>query len=176
MSADSGQFILIGTVSSQIDFSDIEQAIYDGKSGGDALSILGTAGADHFALTPGAANDAGTLSMDLTLPLTFQNLGSGGTLKVQGNGGGDTLTYYGTATNDNFTVNASGSGPLVNLNSRISVFAIVDNLTLEGLGGDDVLTLLPAVQNSPFSVITFNGGGQASPSVRRRQAGQLHRR
>ena len=75
-----------GTVAN-VALTDIESFIYDGQAGGDKFTMVGTSVANAFTLTPGAANDAGTLSMDSTLPVTFQNLGTSGQVVVNGKGG-----------------------------------------------------------------------------------------
>src|SRR5262249_2021382 len=109
-----------GTVAN-VSLTSIESLIYDGQSGGDTFTIVGPPGANAFTLTPGAANDAGTLSMDSALPVTFQNLATSGQVVVKGNGGADSLVYNGTAANDGFVINSSALGGQVNLNARVPV-------------------------------------------------------
>jgi hypothetical protein len=51
----------------------------------------------------------------------------------------------------------------VNLNSRLVLNTTgVEILTLNGLAGDDIFTLVPAISASVYSTINLNGGGQAS--------------
>jgi hypothetical protein len=152
-----------GTVAS-VSLTDIESFIYDGQSGGDTFTMVGTPGANAFALTPGAANDAGTLSTDSTLPVTFQNLGTSGQVVVNGNGGSDALVYNGTAANDVFTIASSGaSGGQVNLNARVPVLTQnIPTLSLEGLAGDDAFTLVPTIATSPYTTLNLDGGATAS--------------
>jgi hypothetical protein len=155
-----------GTVAN-VTFTNIESFLYDGQSGGDTFTVVGTLGANAFTLTPGAARDAGTLSMDSTLPVTFQNLGaSGGQVVVKGNGGADSLVYNGTAANDTFTIANSTSpvvGGQVNLNASVPVFtANVATLSLEGLAGDDNFTLVPTIAGNPYTTLNLDGGATAS--------------
>jgi hypothetical protein len=148
-----------GAMSSVIDIAAIEHLVYDGEGDGDTLNILGTAGDDLVTHTAGAGNDEGTFRVNTTLALAYQNLGLGagaGVLNVDAGGGsGDEFVYVGTALGDTFTVNAAGA---VALNARLSVaIASVNVLTLEGGGGDDKFTLLPAISASPYDVINFTG-------------------
>ena len=79
---------------------------------------------------------------------------------VDGGDGADTLVYTGTEANDLFTIGNAGD---VKLNSRVSVNTTgVEILTLEGLGGDDTFTLVPAISGMGYTTINLNGGSQAS--------------
>jgi hypothetical protein len=128
--------------------------------------MVGTSAANVFKLTPGAATDAGTLAMDSTLPVTFQNLGAGGQVVVNGNGGADALIYYGTAANDTFTIAASTSpvvGGQVNLNNQVPLFTTgIQTLTLEGVAGNDIFTLLPTIATDPYTTLNLHAGTPAS--------------
>jgi hypothetical protein len=164
-SANSGTLGVVnsnGTVTN-VTITDIESFIYDGQSGGDTFTMVGTPGANAFTLTPGAANDAGTLSMDSTLPVTFQNLGTSGQVVVNGNGGADSLVYNGTAANDAFGIDTSAVGGKVTLNGRVPVLtANIPTLSLEGLAGDDTFTLVPTIATSPYTTLNLDGGATAS--------------
>jgi hypothetical protein len=121
---------------------------------------MGTSGDDTIVLTPGANDQAGTFQVNSLLALSYQNLGTGGSLTVNGDVGTDTLVYNGTPNNDAFTIGVAGQ---VNLNSRLVVNTTgVEILTLNGFGGDDTFTLVPAVSASPYQTMNLNGGGQAS--------------
>jgi hypothetical protein len=153
-----------GTVAN-VTISDVESMVYDGQTGNDSFTMVGTSAADSFTLTPGAANDAGTLSMDSTLPVTFQNLGATGKVIVNGNGGADSLVYNGTAANDAFTIasNSSPAGGKITLNARVPVITTaIPTLALEGLAGDDTFTQVPTIAASPYSTLQLDGGTQAS--------------
>jgi hypothetical protein len=97
------------------------------------------------------------------LALSYENLGAGASLTVDGGGGTDTLTYDGTANNDSFTVNSGVGGGTVQLNARLLLSTPnVESLALEGFGGDDSFALLPALSASPYTLLCFRGGAQAS--------------
>ncbi len=152
-----------GTVAN-ITFTNIENFLYDGQAGGDTFTMVGTTGANAFTLTPGTANDAGALSMDSTLPVTFQRLGTIGQVVVNGFGAADSLLYNGTAANDTFTVSSSTLGGQINLNARVPVFtANIPTLSLEGLAGDDTFTLVPTIGGTnPYTTLNLDGGATAS--------------
>jgi hypothetical protein len=138
----------------------IEAVSYDGQGDNDSLTVEGTGGADTIVHMPGANDQAGSFQVNSLLALSYQNLGSGGSLTADGGSDTDTLVYTGTAANDVFTVGTAGQ---VNLNSRLVVNTTgVEELTLEGLAGDDIFTLVPAISDSVYPTINFNGGGQAS--------------
>lgn len=153
----------LASLTSPIGFTGIEELLYDGEADGDSLTIVGTAGANTFTATPGAAPDAGTLAVDGTLPIAYQNLGPTGQVNVTGNGGSDTLVYNGTAVNDLFTINAGGGGGVVTLNSQLPINTTgVGTLRAAGFAGDDTFTLVPAISGSPYAILILNGGAQAS--------------
>ncbi|HEX4794745.1 MAG TPA: hypothetical protein VH370_13175 [Humisphaera sp.] len=152
-----------GTIAN-VSFTNIENFIYDGQSGGDTFTMVGTSGANAFTLTPGATNDTGTLSMDGALPVTFQKLGTSGQVVVNGNGGADSLIYNGTAANDAFVINSSAVGGQVNLNASVPVLTQnIQTLSLEGLAGDDTFTLVPTIGGTnPYTTLNLDGGATAS--------------
>ena len=112
--ADGGTLDLT-SLSSTVTINTIETLTYDGQNDNDTLTVVGTAGNDVIVHNPGANNQAGSFSVNSLLPLSYQNLGSGGSLTANGGAGGtnDTLVYNGTASNDSFTIGAAGQ---VNLN------------------------------------------------------------
>jgi hypothetical protein len=166
--ASAGGGALAVSSGTALTFSNLQSFVYDGQAGGGLFTLVGTAAANLFKLTPGAASDAGILSMDSTLPVTFQNLGASGEVVVNGNGGADALTYYGTSANDTFTVAASTSpvvGGQVNLNSQVPLFTTgIPTLTLEGVAGDDTFTLVPTIAASPYTTLNLHGGPPATPA------------
>jgi hypothetical protein len=159
-SPSGGTLAVSGTL---VTFSNIQSFTYDGQSGGDTLILIGNAAANLFTLRPGAANDAGTLSMDSTLPVAFQKLGAAGQVVVNGNGGADTLLCYGVAANDSFTVASNPLGGQVNLNARVPVITeAIQTLTLQGVAGGDTFTLVPTLATSPYTTLNLQAGNQAA--------------
>ena len=66
----------------------------------------------------------------------------------------------GRETNDSFIISSLGA---VTLNARLPIGSNnIQTLTLEGLAGDDNFTLVPALSDSVYSTMNFNGGTQAS--------------
>ena len=166
VSPSSGSLALADIAS--VTLANIQSFLYDGQAGGDTFTIVGTGAANAFTLTPATANDAGSLSMDDTLPVTFQRLGSGGQVAVDGNGGADSLAYGGTASNDAFVIDTSTLGGRVTLNARVPVLTQdIPILSLAGRSGDDTFTLVPTLANSPYTTLNLDGGATASTSGNR---------
>ena len=46
--------------------------------------------------------------------------------------------------------------------NRVHADLVNAALTLEGLAGDDIFTLVPAISASVYTTLNLNGGGQAS--------------
>jgi hypothetical protein len=164
--ADAGTLSIkdsLAGAATSITFFGAEQLLYDGKSDGDALKILGTAGDDTITHAPGSNNDAGALQVNGLLALTYQHLGLGAALGADGGAGSDEFIYTGTAAGDAFVVNAAGD---IVLNSHLPVaLSDVNVLTLQGLGSDDVFTLVPAISASPYAVMNFTGGESSAGDV-----------
>jgi hypothetical protein len=163
--SDGGTFDLdplnLDLLSSPLIISGAEVLTYDGGGDGDSLTVAGTDGDDTIVHNPGANNQAGSFQVDSLLALNYQNLGSSGSLTADGAGGTDTLVVNGTAVNDDFMILVGGE---VDLNTRLVLnTANVENLTLEGLAGDDTFTLVPAISASVYGTINLNGGSQSSP-------------
>ena len=157
--AVDGGTLNLTSLSSLVTLAGVEQLSYDGEGDNDSLTVVGTGGGDAIGHTPGAADDAGTLRVNGLLALSYENLGAGASLSADGGGGTDALTYDGTANNDAFTVDAGG----VRLNTRLLLSTpSIETLTLEGFGGDDAFTLVPALSASPYATVNFRGGAQAS--------------
>ena len=159
--ANGGTVVIGGLVNdSTIALTDVEQFIYDGMSGNDSLSVNGTAGDDDFVHTPGSANDAGSIAVNSLLGVSYQNLGAGGLVSLGGLGGLNTLVAHGTNVGDAFSVTGGGT---IGLNARVPLNTSgFSQVALEGMAGDDTFALAPDVAASPFLVLLFNGGGQAS--------------
>jgi hypothetical protein len=164
-SANSGALAINNSngLVANVAITNIQSFIDDGQSGGENLTVVGNPAANLFTLKPGSANDAGTLSMDTTLPVAFQNLGTSGQVVVNGNGGADTLLYYGVAANDSFTVASNVLGGQVNLNARVPVITeAIQTLTLQGVAGGDTFTLVPTIAASPYTTLNLQAGNQAA--------------
>jgi hypothetical protein len=169
--ADGGTLAVLTSTSAtlaNIAITGIEQLSYDGQGDNDVLKVVGTSGNDAIVLTPGANDQSGSLQVNSLLPISFQNLGGNGSITVDGGLGVDTFTYNGTAANDTFTVDGAGAiggAGQIRLNTRLVVNTTgVENLTLEGLAGDDLFTLVPSISTSVFGILNFDGGAQASSS------------
>jgi hypothetical protein len=160
--SDSGTMSIVETNpadATNVSVSGIELLIYDGEADNDSLTVNGSAGDDTFTHTPGAGNDEGTLRVNTTLAMQYQNLGTGASLTAAGGTGSNTLIYNGTSADDQFTVAAAAAD--VNLNSRLALHTSgFSTLTLEGLDGSDRFTLAVPLSASPFSQLNFKGGNQ----------------
>jgi hypothetical protein len=155
------------SLSSLVTIATTEELIYDGQGDNDSLTIVGTIDPDTIVHTPGANDQAGSFQVNSLLPLSYQNLGSGGSLTVDGGGGMDTLVYNGTPADDLFTVNGSGQ---VILNTRLPVNTTsVETLTLQGLQGYDTVSLVGTGGNDNIIItgqaVSINGGITINASV-----------
>jgi len=129
---------------------------------GGPSTTLAVTGSATYVLTPGAANDAGTVQT-ATLPISYTGIGTGKTLPLTGTGAGSSLVYNGTAANDLFKIDTSAVGGKINLNTLATVTtANIPTATLEGLAGDDTFTLLPTIAASLYTTLNLDGGTQAS--------------
>ena len=157
--ANAGTLDLSSTTS-LVTIVDIEVLSYDGQNDNDSFTVNGTSGADTVVHSPGVNDQSGSFQVNSLLAISYQNLGAAALVKADGLGGADTLVVNGTALNDTFSVDAAGR---VSLNARLVVgTASIETLTLEGLAGDDLFTLVPALSASVFTTMNFNGGSQAS--------------
>jgi len=123
MDARSGELIFN---SIDIDFSSIDELVFDGAGGSDMLVAKGTAGADFINFLPGITENGGTLELTTPSlqysPIRFVNFES---RVIDGLGGGDTLsvgaddlpgvnssvTVVGGSTSSTFTFNSLGATP-----------------------------------------------------------------
>lgn len=157
--ADGGTLDL-SSLSSLVTLTEIETLNYDGQNDNDSLTVIGTGVADTIVHNPGATDQAGNLQVNGLLAISYQNVGAAAALAANGDAGTDTLVVNGTAVNDTFSVGATGN---VSLNTRLAIGTVsVETLTLEGLAGDDSITLVPSISASVYSTMNFNGGAQAS--------------
>lgn len=157
--ADSGT-LAITNLNSFINLVQVEHLIYDGEAGDDSFTIVGTGGDDTIVSTPGSAVDEGFLRVNNLLGVTYQNLGAGATLAVDGQGGNDTLVARGTDVDDVFTVDAAGN---VALASHLTLTRTnFENLVLQGLDGDDVFNVDGA---AAFTTLRIEGGNPSASDV-----------
>ncbi|HET6575770.1 MAG TPA: calcium-binding protein [Fimbriiglobus sp.] len=158
-SADAGTLDLV-SLSSPVALVAIEELLYDGEADDDSLTVVGTAGPDTIAHTPGAGDQEGAFRVNGFLAIGYQNMGAGAVLTADGAGDADTFAVHGTAVNDSFAVDAAG---VVSLNTRLALHTTaVESLTMEGLLGDDLFDILPPLPTLVYGQVNANGGGQSS--------------
>ncbi|MCO6458749.1 MAG: hypothetical protein J5I93_25865 [Pirellulaceae bacterium] len=129
----------------------------DGLGGNDTLTVSGTPGNDIALVTPGASTDAGSIAVNDLLPVDFRNLGAGGALVFAAGAGTDELVYHATAGDDAFLVASTGDVTLV---SPLGMHLIVretdvEDLSLNGLDGDDAFTVNPG---HGYRSVNLSGG------------------
>lgn len=137
-----------------------ESLIYDGETGNDRLTILDLASSDLIVHTPGAGRDEGTIRVNETLAMTYQNLGLTATITVNAvTGGADTLVANGTELSDRFHVDRSATLGRIALNAQLPLLTSgIEIYTLNGLDGDDAFQIqLPVAAG--VNTINTNGGG-----------------
>ena len=157
----------------QVNVETTESLIYNGLGGNDLLTVVGTTGDDTVVHTPGSARDAGTVQVNSLLPITYANVGTGGSVSINGDTGSDTLVARGTGTNDTFAVAATTGTvslvslygthiDLINLATGTPAKATVEKLTLDGLSGDDTFTI---TASQPYTNIAVWGGDPDASDV-----------
>jgi hypothetical protein len=162
---DAGSVQLNTAPTPVVTFTHIESATIDGQGGNDALTYTSPANVGGSSLTfmPGTTTDAGTITgaragspLSALAPLTFDNLGSSGTVAFASlnTARSDTLAVDGTGNSDIFNV-AGGIGTVLvtGLTLPITTPAIT-NLRLNGLGGNDTFNLTGAL---PFANTVIDG-------------------
>jgi len=156
--------------------SNIAGLAINGQAGNEALTVTTVSGLDQDTLTAGSAIDSGNVTITSfqapasDIPLSYSNLGAGGSLTFQDASGArqDSLVYDGTAANDAFTVDAgTGTVHLEAGDNNVSQIPVltpgVTNLVLNGLAGDNTYTI---GADSPYADgIDVNGSGLADPDV-----------
>jgi hypothetical protein len=140
-------------------FSGVEQLVIDGQGGGDTLTVTGPVAGLTYTVTSGAAVDSGAVLVDGLVPMSYQNLGSGGvTVNAVAGGGTDTLVMQGTTFDDTFTINDA----TVQLNNQVAVtYSNMDQLTLAG--GDPSASDVAAI-TAGSAAVTVNLG-DTSPTI-----------
>jgi Ca2+-binding RTX toxin-like protein len=139
-----------------------EHLIINGQGGDDTLTVITPAGEHEIEYLPGTQEDSGSIAITSTttgpvqriVPLSFQDLGSGGSLTFADVGGSrvDDLAVQGTNHDDTFRVTAAGEVRVDKSNLLLTTLLMntpgVDSLRLLGLDGDDSFSI-PG--NHPFS-------------------------
>ncbi len=138
----------------------IELLILDGEGGNDNVTVIGTAGADTFLQSSGSAVDAGSIAVNNLLGLTYEDLGAGATLAIDGAGGTDTLVVDGSANSDVFGVLANGN--VTHAGSLTLTRTNYENVTLRGEDGDDVFNVNGG---STLTNILIEGGDPSASDV-----------
>ncbi|MFO0867988.1 MAG: dockerin type I domain-containing protein [Pirellulales bacterium] len=144
-SANSGSFDT-ATLATAIGLTNVEGLIYEGGALNNTLTVLGTGGADTLIHTPGAARDAGRVAVNSLLAISYTNLGTGGSVALNGQGGLDTVVAQGTSGDDSLTLAATtGSVILTTVAGTHVAVTRVDAagefVSLDGLDGNDLFTL-----------------------------------
>jgi len=138
-----------------------ESLVYDGETGNDGLTVLDLAGNDVITHQPGAGRDEGSIRVNETLAIAYQNLGLTGSLTVRADAGGsDTLVAQGTELSDSFGVDrTTATIGRISLNSQLPILVSgVETYTLNGLDGDDSFKVnLPLATG--VATVNINGGG-----------------
>lgn len=138
----------------------IEKLILDGEGGNDNVTVIGTAGNDNIVQTPGALLDSGSIAVNNLLGVTYEDLGAGATLAINGAGGTDTLIVDGSANNDVFGVLANGN--VTNAGHLTVTRTDYENLTLRGQDGDDTFNV---AGGATLTNIQIEGGDPTASDV-----------
>ncbi len=164
---DTGSVVIApGGTATNVTINGIEQLIYDGEAGNDALTVFGSAAADVITHTAGTNVDSGQIQVGSNLALNYQNLGATATITADGAGGNDALVYSGDSTDDVFTVSTAGAVDLVTGGAnRLDVAqANIEQLRLLGLDGDDSFVINTAA-GIYGQGIELSGGNAGADSV-----------
>ncbi|HHK41901.1 MAG TPA: hypothetical protein ENJ50_05730, partial [Planctomycetaceae bacterium] len=137
-----------------------ERINVDGETNGDRLTVFGSQGDDTIVHTPGSATDAGEVRVGTWLPVGYEDLGTAGTLTIDGATGNDTLSVLGTSGRDQVNV-ASGSGAVSVDNRQVIQTNAIETLSLETLSGDDIIDV---ASPSPYANVVVEGGDPGTGS------------
>ena len=138
----------------------IERLILDGEGGNDNVTIIGTAGADTIAQTPGSAIDSGFLRVNNLLGLTYEDLGAGAILAIDGAGATDTVVVDGTANADVFGILANGN---LTLAGHLTItHTNYEAVTLRGQDGDDIFNVNGG---ATLTNVSLEGGDPSASDV-----------
>jgi len=148
-----------------------EELVYDGEGAHDDLTVIGSVFNDVFMYTTGLQHDAARVEVidffnDLTLlPISFQDMGLGARIELEGAGGTDALEYINSDLDDVVDVHdliIPGTAE-VEHDAFISVITDgVEDLIVNTLGGDDYVTVnLPL----PYDNVEVSGGDPGSSDL-----------
>jgi hypothetical protein len=159
--AHGGLLTLIGaTANSTIVLTNVSQLTYDGGGSG-LLNIQPNAGHATVTVTPGAADDAGVVSVDRLLPIAFQNLGPGSLLDdhivITDNTGTDTLLIKGAPGDNTFDLLFVTTVAFVTVNTRVPVAAF-GPAVVKLVGGTGNNTLMGPNTATTWNIIGTNSG------------------
>ena len=145
------------TAGALVHITNTEQIVIDGQPGPDVLTVTG--GASPITYNPGAVLDSGSVQVASLVPLSFENLGAGGSVTLNTTGG---VVYNGTASDDTFVVNAADTITLLNsitlLNRQLPVTTVgVTVLTLNGVSGNDLFNVTGGGSYTYTSLILSGG-------------------
>ena len=153
--------VALSTITSSVTLVNVENLTVNGNENNDLFSVIGTAGADSIVATPGPTTDSGKFQVNNLLGVTYQDLGSTGTVTANGAAGTDTLVVNGTPANDTF--NVAGTTGTVTLNANLPILqTAVENLVLHGFDGDDSFNLHATL---PYTTTTVDGGNPTASDI-----------
>ncbi|MDA1048948.1 MAG: hypothetical protein O3C40_00510, partial [Planctomycetota bacterium] len=155
--ANAGQLRFDPTNSvNDIELVDVEVATLNGLGGDDTFTFNGTSADNVITHTAGTAADAGAFAIDSLLGLSYEDLGIGATINVDGQGGTNTFVMLGGAGDDQLRLgNLAGGGVLAadvitggdllsqtvdHVNVNLTNVAAV---TLDGRSGSDRFAVAP---------------------------------
>jgi hypothetical protein len=162
-----------------VSFVNTEQLVINGggaPSGmGDTLTVTGTPSNDRFVVSPGSNVDSGTVQVNTTTPLSYENLGSApsatygvqgaGEVVLVGNGGTDLLDYVGHDNSDIYTV-APTTGAITSVGNPGQFTPVVPtaiaNLVISAAGGSNVFNIAAPL---PYATTSILGGTPAASSA-----------
>lgn len=158
--SDAGVLQLAGQ--QPITITNSEEMVYDGEGDNETLTVTGTAGVDTFVHQPGSVADAGSVRVDSTLGVAYEDLGTTGSVTLAGAAGNDIVVANGTASDDTFTVAANGNVVLTTTSATHVTLQLngITGLTVDGLGGDDTFN----VTGTAPIVTTLIGGDNGDGS------------
>ena len=115
--ADAGSILVDAQT---IAIASTEQVFFDGETGNGTLTVTTPAGATTTSLTSGATIDSGDIQVASLLAMSFENLGTTGSVVLDDADAvaDDTLVYHGSGSDDSFSVSTTG---IVSLNSQVNV-------------------------------------------------------
>ncbi len=157
-------------------FDGIEAVTIDGQGGGDSLHVVTPSGGNYISYTPGAAPDSGTIAVTNSLsintalvPLTFQHIGTSGSVTFNTNNDGpdDVLTVYGTNNSDIFNVTGSSGQVQITDTSATAVTDVLHTdsiiyLKLDSLDGDDIFRITGPLS---YDFVSIDGGDPSASDI-----------